>query len=469
MPAQCTLDGVDAKPHFGRRVNVTFDAGFVSSDGGALLLREIDERYGVIERLARCFVDHRDPDWIEFSVTDLLRQRIFGLVNGYEDLEDHDRLRHDPLFALAVGRSDVLGKQRRVPERDEGKPLAGKSTLNRVERAADARTSNPRYHKVVVDRDACDDLLLDVFLEHHSRRPEQLIIDLDPSDIELHGQQQGRFYHGYYGHYCYLPLYLFIGAWPVGVRLRRADIDGCDGCLEELDVIVTRLRQRWPELPILVRGDSGFARDEIMCWCESCGIDFVFGLARNCRLEAEIAEPLEAMRGRARRLGRAVRCFREFEYQTERSWSRSRRVIAKVEALVGKTNPRFIVTSLPRSEARSKALYERVYCARGQMENYIKEQQLDLFGERSSTSTMPSNELRLYFSAFAHLLVVLLRKYGLASTPLGTATAGTIRAKLLKVGVIIKVSVRRLHVAISHAFPYAHTLRKALANLRAPP
>lgn len=447
---------------------MTFDGGFVTSDAGALLLREVDHRTRLIERVAACFSDRRAADRVEFSVAELLRQRLFGLVLGYEDIDDHDRLRHDPVLGLAVGRSDILGHDRDNPARDRGKPLAGKSTLNRVERAADPGTANPRYHKVVVDRPALDDLLLDLFIEHHGR-PSQLVIDLDPSDVQLHGAQQGRFYHGYYGHYCYLPLYTFIGQWPVGVRLRRSNIDGADGCVEELDYIVGRLRAQWPDVSLIVRGDSGFARDELLTWCEEHRVDYVIGLARNDRLEQMIGPQMDRMKARVARTKRAARTFRNLAYRTRDSWSRTRRVVAKAEALPGKGNPRFVVTSLPSSALSARHLYENLYCARGQMENHIKEQQLELFGTRASTSTMSANELRLYFSAFAHLLVVLLRHHGLAHTPMARATAGTIRARLLKAGAILRTSVRRIHVALSAAFPAAPLFRLALAALRAPP
>lgn len=469
MPTQCTPDPLSLEPHSQRRVELTFDGGFVSSDSGALLLREVEAKTRVLKRLSDCFTDSRDQRRVEFSVQDLLTQRVFGLILGYEDLDDHDRLRHDPLLALGVGRDDVLGHDRGNLARDGGKALAGKSTLNRIERAADSKSANPRYHKVVVDKRACDELMMDVFLEQHRVAPTELVIDLDPSDVQLHGDQEGRFFHGYYGHHCYLPLYLFIGPWPVGVRLRRSNIDGADGCIEELDRVVERLRKHWPDVSIIVRGDSGFARDEILSWFEDNHIDYVIGLARNKRLERETADEMAEMVKKVEAEKKAFRSFKELRYQTEKTWSRERRVVAKVEALPGKTNPRFVVTSLTEKRAKAQALYEDMYCARGEMENHIKEQQLDLFGTRASTSTMSANELRLYFSAFAHLFVVLLRHLGLAGTKMASATAGTIRARLLKVGAIVRVSVRRIHIALSHAFPQAQLFRDALANLQASP
>jgi hypothetical protein len=450
-------------------VEATFDGGHVSSDGGALLLREVDTAFGVVAALARCFTDRRDPDWVEFSVEELLRQRIFGLALGYEDINDHDRLRHDPLLALAAGRADVQGHDRRAAARDFGKPLAGKSTLNRVERAADVATANPRVHKVVVDPAACDDLLVDLYVARHRHAPREVIIDIDASDIELHGEQQGRFYHGYYGHYCYLPQYYFIGPWPVGVRLRDADCDAADGCIEELDALIRRLRARWPGVRVIVRADSGFARDEIMAWCEDQRIDFIFGLARNDRLLAAIEQTLAQVRSRVKRFGGPARQFRELRWRTKGSWSCVRRVVAKVEVLEGKDNPRFVVTSLPTHRWGARALYEDLYCARGEMENHIKEQQLDLFGTRASTASRASNQLRLYFSAFAHLLLVMTRHAALGATAFANATAGTIRSRLLKVGAVLRVSARRVHIAFSQAFPNAPVLRTALEVMRGPP
>lgn len=469
MQTQCTLPGITLEGHGRRSVEATFDGGHVSSDGGALLLREVDAATGVIAALARCFRDARDAAFVEFSVEELLRQRIFGLALGYEDVADHDRLRHDPLLALAAGRGDVLGHDRRTTTRDFGKPLAGKSTLNRVERAADAATANPRVHKVVVDPSACDDLLVDIYLAQLRHAPKEVIIDIDASDIELHGEQQGRFYHGYYGHYCYLPQYYFIGPWPVGVRLRDANCDASDGCIEELDALIRRLRDRLPGLRVVVRGDSGFARDEIMAWCEEEKIDYVFGLARNTRLTDAIAPNLARMRSRVQRFGGPARTFRDLRWRTADSWSCSRRVVAKAEVLEGKDNPRFVVTSLPAHRWGARALYEDLYCARGEMENRIKEQQLDLFGTRASTSTRASNQLRLYFSAFAHVLLVLTRLHALGATTFARASATTIRTRLFKVGAVIRVSARRVHIAFSQAFPNAPALRDALAAMRKPP
>lgn len=466
MQTQCTLSGLELEAQGRRSVEITFDAGHVSSDGGALLLREVDRRFGLSRSLASCFTDSRDPEWIEFSVEQLVRQRVFGLALGYEDLNDHDQLRHDPLLGLAVGRHDVLGGDRRNHARDGGKALAGKSTLNRIERSADATSRNGRYHKVVVDTAACDRLLVDLFVQQQTKAPRRLVIDVDASDIPLHGDQLGRFYHGYYHHHCYLPQYYFIDEWPVGIRLNKADKDAAAGCIGEVERIVKRLREKWPKLKVTLRGDSGFTRDEIMTWCESNNVDYIFGLAGNKRLIAEISAALEQARKQTELTKKPARNFRDFTWRTLDSWSRERRVVGKAETLPGKDNPRFVVTSLTKGQWGARDLYEKLYCARGEMENHIKEQQLDLFGTRASTHTMPSNQLRLYFTAFAHALMLLVRVHTLQSTVLAKATVATIRARLLKVGATFRVSVRRFHIALSQSFPMASHLRQALVASR---
>jgi len=429
-------------------------------------LREVDRGLGLMRRFAACFRDYRDPRRCEFTVAELVGQRIFGLALGYEDLNDHDALRRDPLLAALVGKVDVTG-QRRVRAGDWGQALAGKSTLNRLELTPEGASERSRYQKIEYDPVAIDRLLVELFIEAHATAPREVILDLDATDDPLHGEQEGRFFHGYYGSYCYLPLYIFCGEHLLCARLRTADRDAAAGATEEVARIVSQLRAVWPEVRIIVRADSGFAREELMGWCEGSGVDYVLGLARNSRLEAEIAAELEQARRAHERRGYAVRYFRDFWYRTRESWSRRRRVVGKAEYLAKGANPRFVVTSLPRRFARARRLYEDLYCGRGDMENRIKEQQLWLFADRTSTRMMRSNQLRLMFSSLAYVLVMTLRRVGLAGTRLERAQAGTIRVKLLKLGALVRVSVRRVRFALSSGCPEAALFRTVLANLQA--
>jgi len=465
MPTQCTADRLNFEWHKGRRVQAAFNGGRVTSDAGALLLRQVEIKRRIIERVASCFRDHRDPERVEHRVEELVAQRIYGLALGYEDLNDHDELRRDPLLALLVGKSDVLGEER-ARERDQGCPLAGKSTLNRLERAAAEGGESSRYHKFGYDPAALDGLLVELFLESFEEAPSELILDVDATDDVVHGEQEGRFFHGYFGNYCYLPLYIFCGDFPLCARLRRADIDAAAGTVDELAPIVARIRRRWPSVRLIVRGDSGFARDELMSWCEDNEVDFVFGLARNSRLIRFVERPLEKARRRYLQTGQKVRLFRGFEYRTRSSWSRRRRVIGKVEVLARGPNPRFVVTSLAGHRWLPAQVYDELYCARGEMENRIKEQQLDLFADRTSTSKMASNQLRLYLSTFAYLLLSELRRLALRGSGLARAYAGTIRLKLLKIGAVVRVSVRRVYFSLSSAYPYQRLLQRALTRLR---
>ncbi len=464
MRTQCTSDRLHFEWHNGRRVQAGFSGGRVTSDGGALLLRQVELSRRIIERVSSCFLDHRDPDRVEHTVEQLVGQRVYGLALGYEDLNDHDELRRGPLLALLVGKDDVMGDER-SRERDRGCPLAGKSTLNRLERSAVVGGASSRYHKFEYDPAALDLLQVELFLESFEEPPDELILDVDATDDRVHGEQEGRFYHGYYGGYCYLPLYIFCGDFPLCSRLRTADVDAAAGTVDELKPIVAQIRERWPEVRLIVRGDSGFARDSIMSWCEENDVHYVLGLARNSRLVARIERGLEKVRRDFLVSGAKCRFFHSFRYRTRSSWSRRRRVIAKLEHSPKGKNPRFVVTSLPGDKWRPPELYCDLYCARGEMENRIKEQQLDLFADRTSTSKMASNQLRLYFSTFAYLLLSELRRIGLAGTRLGRAYVGTLRLKLLKIGAVVRVSVRRIYFSFSSAYPYRGLFRKALTRL----
>jgi hypothetical protein len=451
---------------FGRRqVVADFDGGRISSDGGLLLLREVAGSSGLLERFGRCFTDYRDSRYIEHTVAELVSQRVLALAQGYEDLNDHDALRDDTLLALAVGKQDLTGAER-VRERDRGHALAGKSTLNRLECTPAQLKPQQRYTKIVYDAAAIEGLFTDDFIRAQPQPPEELVLDLDATDDPLHGQQEGRFFHGYYGCYCYLPLYIFCGDYLLCAKLRTAHHDGAAGAVDEVKRIVGQLRAAWPEVSITLRADSGFAREELMKWCEEHQVDFVFGLARNARLEAEISGELAEAEAQSRASGKSARIFKDFTYQTLNSWSRVRRVVGKAEHLPDKSNPRFVVTSYPITRMAAAPLYEELYCARGDMENRIKEQQLGLFADRTSSATMRANQLRLWFAALAYGLLNHLRHGGLRDTELAHAQVSTIRCRLLKIGARVTVSVRRVVASLSSAFPLQGLFARVLANLQ---
>jgi hypothetical protein len=440
----------------GRAVVASFDGGAITSDAGSLLLGSTDRAIGLVDRFAGCFTDGRCPALIEHEVATLVGQRVFGLALGYEDLNDHDHLRHDPLLAVLAGKLTA--------RRSDCAPVAGKSTLNRLELGGGAPSL---YHKISHDPEAVADLFVALFLEAHGRAPKQIILDLDATDDPLHGHQEGRFFHGYYDCYCYLPLYIFCGRHLLAARLRPANIDASAGALEEVQRIIALIRARWPNTRILLRADSGFTREALMAWCETNAVDYVFGLARNDRLVAKIAAELEAAAEQSRRTGKPARRFKDFRWTTLDSWSRRRRVIAKAEWTQNEANPRFIVTSLAPAEAEARHLYEKVYCARGEMENRIKEQQLDLFADRTSTRTMRANQLRLWFASMAYVLICALRRIGLQHTQFARATCGTIRLALLKIGALVRVSHRRIKIAMASGCPYQAEFGRAHALLTA--
>jgi len=465
MRTQCNENLIEFHPLGQREVRGCFDGGAITSDGGGLLLREVEKRTKVVEQFAACFTDHRDADRIEHTVRELVAQRVYGLALGYEDLNDHDQLRQDPLLAVMVEKEDPTGESR-VRERDHGKALAGKSTLNRLELTAAEVQEKERYKKIGMQPGAVDRFLVEVFLQAHGEAPGEIILDLDSTDDPLHGNQEGSFFHGYYGHYCYLPLYIFCGEHLLVARLRPSNIDGAAGAVEELDRVVAQIRQAWPEVKIIVRGDSGFCRDELLSWCESHGVDYVVGLAKNARLQAEIAEELEEAARQYAATGKAARRFRDFIYQTRDSWTRARRVVGKAEHLEKGANPRFVVTSLSAQEWEARRLYEELYCARGDMENRIKEQMM-LFADRTSTAYLRSNQIRLYFSSVAYVLLHALRRLGLKGTEWAQAQCSTIRLKLLKIGAQIRVTVRRVWVSLAEGYPYAELFARVRTQLQA--
>lgn len=437
---QCSAAQLEFQPLNGRRVVSEFNGGEITSDGGLLLLREVAERSGLLKRFAGCFEDHRSPLLIQHELEQLLEQRVFALACGYEDLNDHDSLRSDPLLGALIGKSDE-------------EVIASKSTLNRLELTEVGATRKTRYKKIVCNADAVRQLFVEFFLDSPPRMLRQIILDLDATDFPLHGTQEGRFFHGYYNNYCYLPLYIFCGDHLLAAELRPSNIDASAGSVEQLERIIPIIRNRYPDVRIILRGDSGFARDSIMSWCEAHNIDYIFGLAKNERLLRKIDAELECVEQDFRETQQPSRRFKEFLYCTLDSWSRYRRVVAKAEHLEKGSNPRFIVTSLSKKAAKAMRLYEKWYCLRGDMENRIKEQ-LSLFADRVSTHTMRANQIRLFFSSVAYILVAHLRRTALKNTPLERAQIGTIRLRLLKIGARIVRSVRRLLVSFASGYPW---------------
>lgn len=438
----------------GREVVARFDGGTISSDGGALLLRQTDKQINLLPRLAQCFLDGRDQDLVEHSLEQMLAQRVYGLALGYEDLNDHEQLRSDPLFGVLAGRTDQQA-------------LAGKSTLNRLELGSGVPD---RYKKITFWKDAVDQLLVQVFLESYQQAPQQIILDIDTTDIALHGEQEGRFFHGYYDQYCYLPLYIFCGPQLLCARVRESNHDASYRSLVEIQRIVRQIRAVWPQVKIILRGDSGFCRNELMSWCEEQGVDYVFGLARNARLYKIIGAQMWEATQQWQRTGKAARVFTEFQYTTKKKparggWDRPRRVVAKAERLEGKENPRFVVTSLSVEEWTAAALYEELYCGRGDMENRIKEQ-FSLFADRVSAETLRANQMRLYLSSMAYVLVSGLRRLGLKATELAQAQVATIRTRLFKIGAQIRVTTRKVWVSLASSYPWQNLYQQVWANLR---
>lgn len=448
-----------------RRVIAGFDGGNVTTDAGGLLLREVARGSKLIERFARCFTDYRNPDAIEFSVVDLIGQRTIALALGYEDLNDHDHLRRDPLLAVLAEKYDVLGEAREK-SRDRGCALAGKSTLNRLELTPEDADADSRYKKIVYHGSAIQDFFVEWYIDRQPEPPKVICIDLDATDDPTHGNQEGSYFHGYYDHYCYLPLYMFVGDDLLSARLRSSECDPHEGVIEDLTRIVEKIRARFPKARIIVRSDSGFCREELMSWCEAREIDYVLGLAQNARLLAMIKKAMKKAKRKFKKTGEPAKIYRNLKYRTLKTWSRKRRVVAKAEHLDKGANPRFVVTTINADEEGARALYEDNYCARGDMENRIKEQQMGLFADRTSTHTMRANQLRLWLSSLAYVLVTELRRVGLKSTAMEAAQSWTIREKLFKIGAVVTVSVRRIMVHMSTAFPWKEVFETCLTNLQ---
>ena len=466
MGTECITEQMEFQQLGRRRVIGRFDGGRISSDAGGLLLREVESRCQIVERLAReCFRDYRDPDRIEHTVGSLIRQRVYGIALGYEDLNDHDSIRHDVVMGLLSEKRDPSGRDR-VREQDQGKAIAGKSTLNRLELTPEDANEKSRYKKIVADGGKIDELMVRLFIESYQSAPSEVVLDVDATDDPLHGNQEGKYFHGYYAEYCYLPLYIFSGEHLLCARLRQANEDPASGVLQELKRIVEKLKEAWPEVRIILRGDSGFCRDEIMSYCEGESLEYVLGLAKNSRLIKEIGAEMAEAKQLYQSTQESARVFKDFRYRTRESWSCERRVVGKAEYLAKGENPRFIVTSIASEEKPARELYEDFYCARGDMENRIKEQQLGLFADRTSTSWMRSNQLRLYFSSFAYILIHTLRRLGLEGTELAKAQCDTIRLKLFKIGAQIQVTVRKVWISFSESYPYLKLFQQVLARLQ---
>lgn len=466
MSTDCIPEELNFQALGRRQVVAKFDGGTLSTDGGLLLLRELEARLGLLQGFSECFTDYRSPLFVEHSIKELVSQRVLALSAAYEDLNDHDQLNRDPLLATAVGKSDPSGQNRRLPE-DRGKPLAASATLNRLEWSPEEVSQLGRYHKITVDPRAVERFFVTTFIRSFSNPPARLTLDLDTTDDPLHGQQEGRFFHGYYRCYCYLPLYIFCGSHLLCSHLQEANQDGARHAVSKLEQIIGQLREAWPEVEILLRADSGFAREELMSWCEANDIDYVFGLARNPRLEAELSKDMGIVAKRHERTRKAERVYRDFSYRTQNTWSRERRVIGKAEYLRKGSNPRFIVTSLSRAQIRPRDLYERIYCARGEMENRIKEQQLYLFADRTSAHTMRVNQMRLWFSSVAYTMLNALRRLGLSGTALAHARCDTLRLKLIKIAARVQISVRRIVISFASSCPHQALFINVFQRLRA--
>jgi hypothetical protein len=453
MQTECSADLFGFAPVDGRKVVASFDGGTITSNAGALLLGRTAAGLGLIDRFAACFTDGRDVRLLEHRVETLVGQRVFGLALGYEDLNDHDELRKDPVFAVLAGKLKAA--------RSDCEPVAGKSTLNRLEYVP--RRHGAKYHKIDCDFAKVDRLLVELFLEAHARPPKEIVLDLDATDIPLHGNQEGRHFHGYYDNWCYLPLYVFCGTHLLLARERTADKDPGAGAVDEIARIVEQIRKVWPTTRIVLRADSGFCREELMTWCEATPrVDYVLGLARNSRLEEILSDFMCKATHQYGLTGRAQRLFKDFRYQTRKGWSRPRRVVGKAEHTGEGPNPRFVVTSLKHSRIDARALYENLYCGRGEAENRIGEQ-FELFADRASSHSFSANQIRLYFSAMAYVLVDAMRRIGLKHTQFANAAVHTIRLKLLKLGAQIRTSVRRVHFAIASGCP--NKVEFAMAHL----
>jgi hypothetical protein len=427
---------------FGRlgrcEIEANFEGGALSSDGGLMLLRQTDRKTGLSAAIAAALHDPRNPDFIVHEMRDLVAQRLYGLCCGYEDLNDHAALRDDPLMQTAVGTGETLGSS---------------PTLCRLERRAN------RADVVALNR-----VLVEQFIASQPVAPKELVLDIDASDIPLHGDQEGAEFNGYYDHYCYLPLYVFAGKAMLACVLRKSRIDGAKHAAAVIKLLVTRLRQTWPQVRIIVRGDSGFCRQRLIRWCERKSVDYVIGVARNARLHRVVESWERLMAHQYAETGVKQRLIREFRYAAD-SWNQERRIVTRLEFGSQGANPRFIVSNLDRP---ADELYDDFYCQRGEAENRIKETQLDLFGTRASSQKFYANWLRILFAALAYTLMQRLREMALAGTDLARASAATIRVKLLKIGAAVIRNTRRIRILFASHHPLRDTFFTAARALASP-
>ncbi len=423
-----------------RAVEADFNGGRLTSDGGLLLLREMDQRLGLIDRVNEAIPDPRDQRYIRHEQRELLAQRVFAIAAGYEDENDHEQLRHDPALQVSADR-----------EPDEDQPLGSPATLCRLENRV-SRQTMVRLHQVLVDQ----------FLDSYKEPPEEIVLDFDATDDPLHGEQEGRFFHGYYRCYCYLPLYVFCGSHLLVALLRPSNIDGAKNSRAIARVLVEYIRRRWPTTRIILRGDSGFCRWRLLRWCEKNQVDYIFGLARNSVLEAASEPYQKEAAAECEATGQKARRFAWLDYGAQ-SWDRERRVIAKAEQLPLGPNPRYVITTLAGDPQQ---LYEEAYCARGDMENRIKEQQNMLFADRTSCQTMLANQFRLLLSGVAYTIFNALRRIALAGTELATAQCSTLRLKLIKIAARVRITARRVVFHLSSSCPAESLFYSALAALR---
>jgi len=418
-----------------RAVEASFTGGDVTSDGGIALLRQVDRKLGLTKQLARVLPDPRQRSRVVHPLRSLVRQRIYGLAQGYEDLNDHDTLRHDLAWQTAV-------------ERDV--PLASSPTLCRLENRADRQVAWA-MHKVLVEQ----------FIGSFAQAPSELILDFDATDDRVHGQQEDRFFHGYYGDYCFLPLYVFCGDQLLAAYLRPSNIDSARHAWAVLKLLVERLRQAWPQVKITLRADSGFCRWRMLRWCEDHHVGYVVGLAKNSKVLGLAQELIDQAAADYQAQGKKQRLFGEVSYAAG-TWDRPRRVLAKAEHGDKGSNPRFVITNL---ESDPRALYDQVYCARGEMENRIKEQQLGLFADRTSCHGWWPNQFRLLLSSCAYVLMERMRALALAGTELARAQVNTIRLKLLKIGAVVIRNTRRVRLLLSSSCPYQGIFSQAIKAL----
>ena len=444
-----------------QKVQSDFSGGQITSDAGCLLLRAVNQSIGLTNGFAQCFEDGRDQRYVEHTLEQLLSQRFFGITLGYEDINDHEILKKDPLFALLSGAEDLSGEKRKRA-RDKGKPLAGKSTLNRLELSP---TKGHRGKNILCNDQKVESLFVEMFLKSYKNPPREIVLDLDNTDDPLYGKQEGRCFQGYYKIHCYLPLYIFCGEQLLCAKLNTAEREGASGAKEELERIINQIKREWPEVRIIVRGDSGFCRDKIMNWCEENEVWFVIGLGKNSRLTERIRKPLEKVRRNFLSKKGGTKIYRNFNYRTRSSWARKRRVVGKMEHLEKRSSHRFIVTNIPKEVYGGKGLYE-FYCGRGDMENRIKEQQMALFADRTSSKELAANQLRLWFASMAYVLISALRRKGLQGTEWAKAQCDTIRLKMFKIGAFVKISCRRIYIQMSSAYPYQELFMQTVHKLK---